>query len=361
MTEHPMISKWAALLTDYCLDVQPKQSVMISSSTIAEPLVRALHNTILQRGAYPILRLSYPEQLEDFYTHATDAQLDQAPNVNLLEMGAIDATLRILADSNTKSLTEIDSSLQTRMRRANLETAKIRQTKRWCLTLFPTNGFAQDAGMNLEQFTAFVYRAMFLDRPDPVAAWQEIHTMQAALIERLSRAKTVRLEADGTDITLEVGGRVWRNSDGKRNMPSGEVFTGPHEQSANGFVKFTVPSSVHGHDVSGVQLEFKDGLVVNASSDTGQNYLLKSLETDAGAKRLGELGIGTNYGIQRGIKEILFDEKIGGTVHLALGSSYPETLGTNESALHWDLILDVRGGGRISLDGEVFQENGKFV
>jgi aminopeptidase len=361
MTEHPMMGKWAALLTDYCLEVQPKQSVMISSSTIAEPLVRALHNAILQRGAYPILRLSYPEQVEDFYKHATDTQLDQASDVNKLEMGAMNATLRILADSNTKSLTEIDPSLQTRTRRANLETAKIRQSKRWCLTLFPTHAFAQDAGMNLEQFTAFVYKAMFLDRPDPVAAWQEIHTMQAALIERLTRAKTVRLEADGTDITLDVTGRVWRNSDGKRNMPSGEVFTGPIEQSANGFVKFTVPSSVHGHDVSGVQLEFKDGLVVKATADTGRDYLLKSLETDAGAKRLGELGIGTNYGIGRGIKEILFDEKIGGTVHLALGSSYPETLGTNQSALHWDLILDMRGGGRITLDGEVFQENGQFV
>jgi aminopeptidase len=180
-------------------------------------------------------------------------------------------------------------------------------------------------------------------------------------VERLARAKEVRIESEDTDLSLSVKGRDWVNSDGRRNMPSGEVFTGPHESSATGRIRFDVPSSPAGVHVEGVVLELRDGEVVSARADQGDEYLQRALATDEGARRLGELGIGTNFGIDRPVGTILFDEKIGGTVHLALGRSYPETGGKNESALHWDLICDLRGGGRITADGEVVQEDGRFV
>jgi len=214
--------------------------------------------------------------------------------------------------------------------------------------------------MGTEAFAAFVRRATFLDRDDPVAAWGELRDLQARLIERLARASELRIEAEGTDLRLRVEGRTWVNSDGRRNMPSGEVFTGPLEDSAEGRVRFTVPSSPRGVEVAGIELEFREGLVVDARAERGHDYLLATLDTDPGARRLGEIGIGTNDGIDRPVGAILFDEKMGGTVHLAVGRSYPETGGTNESAVHWDMICDLRGGGRLSADGEAIQEDGVF-
>ena len=233
--------------------------------------------------------------------------------------------------------------------------------KRWCSTLWPTEALAAQAGMGLEDFAAFVRSALFLDQPDPVRAWGGLHAFQERLIGRLRDARELRLEAEGTDLTLSVAGRTWVNSDGKRNMPSGEVFTGPHEQSANGRVRFTVRSAPAGIDVDGVELELRDGGVVSARAAVGDEYLQRALATDDGSRFLGEIGIGTNFGIARPTGTILFDEKIGGTVHLALGRSYPETGGKNRSALHWDLICDLRAGGRLSADGEIVQEGGRFA
>ncbi len=234
--------------------------------------------------------------------------------------------------------------------------------KRWCSTIWPTPSLAAAAGLELGEYADLVCHALFLDRPaGPVAAWQELGAFQAQLAQRLEQASTVRIEAEGTDVTLTTKGRGWVNSDGKRNMPSGEVFTGPREDSATGRIRFTVPSSPAGVDVHGVELELRDGEVVGASAEAGQEYLDRALATDAGARRIGELGIGTNYGIDRPTGTILLDEKMGGTVHLALGRSYPETGGVNESALHWDLICDLRSGGRITVDGELLQEDGRFV
>ncbi|HEV2062744.1 MAG TPA: aminopeptidase, partial [Solirubrobacteraceae bacterium] len=251
-----------------------------------------------------------------------------------------------------------------RIARSSLGRRPVREQalrRRWCLTVWPTEALAQEAGIALADFAAFVRRALFLDRPDPVAAWGGLRTFQQGLVDRLERAGEIRIEAEGTDITLGVHGRRWVNSDGRRNMPSGEVFTGPHEASANGTIRFDVPSSPAGVHVQGVELTFRDGEVVAARAEQGDDYLQHALGTDPGARRLGELGIGTNFGIDRAVGTILFDEKIGGTVHLALGRSYPETGGTNESALHWDLICDLRRGGRITADGETIQEDGRFA
>jgi aminopeptidase len=229
---------------------------------------------------------------------------------------------------------------------------------RWCGTLWPTAAAAQQAGMATEDFAAFIRGALFLDRDDPIAAWGELGATQAALIERLSRCSELRIQADRTDLRLAVGGRTWINSDGRRNMPSGEVFTGPVETSAEGRVRFDVPSSPRGVEVAGIELEFRAGVVVSARADRGDAVLQAMLATDDGARRLGELGIGTNFGVARAIGSILVDEKMGGTVHLALGRSYPETGGTNESAIHWDMICDLRRGGRLTADGEPVVEDG---
>ena len=215
--------------------------------------------------------------------------------------------------------------------------------------------------MGTRELEAFVTRALFLDRDDPVAAWGELRAFQAGLIEKLAPAREIHIVGEGTDLRLDVSDRVWVNSDGKRNMPSGEVFTGPHERSAEGVIRFTIPTSPRGVVVEDVTLEFREGRVVSARAERGDAYLQATLDTDDGARFLGELGIGTNFGIDRPIGAILFDEKIGGTVHLAVGKSYPETGGTNESVVHWDMICDLRQGGSLSADGEVILRDGAFV
>jgi aminopeptidase len=209
--------------------------------------------------------------------------------------------------------------------------------------------------MATDDFAAFIERALFLDRDDPIAAWQALSVTQARLVDRLSRCSELHIEAEGTDLRLSVAGREWINSDGRRNMPSGEVFTGPVETSADGRIRFDVPSSPRGVEVAGIDLELREGVVVSARAERGDEVLQAMLATDDGARRLGEIGIGTNFGVDRAIGSVLVDEKMGGTVHLALGRSYPETGGTNESAIHWDMICDLRRGGRLTADGEPVQ------
>ncbi len=352
---------FAALLCDYCLEVQPGQQVLVRSTTLAAPLLRALHRALLAREAWPLLRVALPGIEADFYEHAHDLQLDGFAPAERAEVVSADAFLAIQAPENTRALADVDPARMARAARARAELGELRVSKRWCASLWPTVAGAQQAGMSSERFAAFVRGALFLDREDPAAAWRSLGAFQAELISRLAGTRELRIEADGTDLTLRVGGRTWTNSDGKRNMPSGEVFTGPHETSANGTIRFTVPSSPAGVLVEDVELTFRDGEVVKARAARGQKHLEQVLATDAGARRLGEIGIGTNRGIDRPIGAILFDEKIGGTVHLALGRSYAETGGVNESAVHWDLICDLRSGGRLSADGEVVQEGGAFV
>jgi aminopeptidase len=361
ITEHLDPDAFAALIAGYCLDVRADQQVLIRSSTLAEPLLLALQRAVLERDAWPFLRVELPGEARGFYDHARELQLDNYPPLTYEEAKRIHATVGIQAPDDVRALAGVDPALIARAARGRREVREQMLKKRWCSTLWPTPANAALAGMSLDEFSRFVASAMFLDRPDPVGGWRELHAFQAALIERVSKAKEIRIEADGTDITLNVAKRTWVNSDGKRNMPSGEVFTGPHETSANGTIRFTVPSSPAGVDVRGVTLTFRDGEVIGASAEHGQEYLDRALATDDGARFLGELGIGTNYGIDRAIGAILFDEKIGGTVHLALGRSYPETGGKNVSALHWDLICDLRQGGRITADGETIQENGIFA
>jgi aminopeptidase len=352
---------FAALLCDWCLEVQPGQQVLVNTTPLALPVLRALHRALLHRDAWPLLRLSPSWLAEDFYLYAKPTHLDGFAPLELPEAQTVDARVRIDAPANLRALAGIDPAVLARAARARVSVREAQLARRWCGTLWPTAALAQQAGMSEGDHAAFISRALFLDRADPVAAWRELSERQRALVERLSAANEIHIEAEGTDLRVRVDGRTWINSDGRRNMPSGEVFTGPHEDSAEGTIRFSVPSSPSGVEVTGVDLRFEHGVVVAAQAETGREYLEAALATDAGARVLGELGIGTNSGIDRATGTILLDEKIAGTVHLALGRSYSETGGTNVSAVHWDLICDLRDGGRLSADGQTVNENGRFV
>ena len=343
---------FGALLCDWCLEASDGQQVLVSTTPLAEPLVSSLYRLLLERGAWPIVRLVPPRLQADFYAYASDRQLDGFAPLELIEAQSVDASLRIDAPANTQALAGVDPQRIARALRARDPVQEARLSRRWCGTQWPTAALAQQARMGERDYDAFLARALFLDRPDPVAAWRELSARQAALVQRLDGVSQIRIEAEGTDLRLRVDGRRWINSDGRRNMPSGEVFTGPLENSAQGTIRFTIPSNPRGREVDEVELTFVDGEVVGARARHGEDYLKSALATDHGARYLGELGIGTNLGIDRPTGSILLDEKMAGTVHLALGRSYPETGGTNSSALHWDLICDLRNGGRISADGE---------
>jgi aminopeptidase len=354
-------ARFADLLVGYCLESEPGDQVLIRSTDLAAPLLIELQRALLEHDAWPLLRVELPGQVAGFYRHARDRHLDEISPLQLEEARQADASLSVQAPEDTRALAEIDPDRLARAARGRHEARELTLSRRWATTLWPTRALADQAGMSLAELAAFVRRATFLDHADPIRAWTGLRQFQARLVERLEDVEELRIEAPGTDLVLHVAGRTWVNSDGRRNMPSGEVFTGPHEDSANGRIRYTVPSSPAGVDVSGVELVFEDGEVVDFRAEQGEDYLGRALRTDDGARRLGEVGIGTNFGIDRAIGVILFDEKIGGTVHTALGRSYPETGGTNGSALHWDLICDLRQGGRLWADGEVLQEDGRFV
>jgi aminopeptidase len=331
----------AELLAGYCLDVQPGEQVMVHGTQAAAPLLIALQRAILARDAWPLLRVGLDEETFS----------EGIAPLERVEAETTDAIVRIISPVNALALAGVDPARLAAATRARAQLRELGAHRRWNVTLWPTPALAQQAGMSTSAFAGLVARALFLDHDDPVAAWRALHDRQARLIETLAGGEEIRIRAPGTDLTLNVAGRTWQNSDGKRNLPSGEVFTGPHEESAQGTIRFSIPSSPGGVDVAGVELTFAGGEVTHARAERGDAYLQETLATDAGARRLGELGIGTNAGLDRPTGLILLDEKIGGTVHLALGRSYPETGGVNESAVHWDLICDLRHGGALLVDG----------
>ncbi|MEJ7637936.1 MAG: aminopeptidase [Singulisphaera sp.] len=359
MTED-RVARWADLLVDYCLRASPGETISIGAELEARPLVEACYRAVVLRGAHPLVRIDLPGLGEFFVRNATDDQLAHLSPVGLYEAETVDARIRIAAETDPLSMSRVDPARQATVDRARDPIRRAAGKSRWVLTQYPTAAYADVAGMALPDYEAYVASAMFLDRPDPGAAWVELGGRQAGLVGFMNGVKAVRIEAQDTDLTLSVAGRIWINSDGRRNMPSGEIFTGPVEDSPSGRLRCGFPVCRGGRELVGIALEFAGGRVVSSHADEGEDYLRSMLDLDPGARRLGELGLGLNPGIDRFTGSILYDEKIGGTVHLALGQSYPETGGTNESALHWDLIVDTRAGGRITADGRVVMEDGRW-
>lgn len=355
------IQSFARLLARYSIYAKKGETISVEGTSAAEPLILATAEELLKAGAYPVIRMTPPDYTERFFTHAKPHHLDALPKYETAFAKTMDGTIRIMASTNTRSLSAIDPKRQTRYAKARRPLRRIILAKKWALTLYPTEAYAQDADMSLARFEDFVYRANFLDRPDPVKAWNDLEKQHKKLIAKLRGADQVRIVGDDTDLTMSITGRTFISSVATHNVPSGEIFTGPVETSANGTIRYDFPVCDGGREIDGITLTFKDGLVVDASATKNEKYLLTMLDMDKGARRLGELGIGTNFGIQQFTRNILFDEKIGGTIHLALGESYPETGGVNQSALHWDMIKDLRKGGAIYVDGKLFQKNGKFV
>jgi aminopeptidase len=293
--------------------------------------------------------------------------LARVGEVALLTAQKANATLHIMAEHNLKSMSGIDPAKQARASQARAELSRLFMQRsasgdlRWCTTLYPTNASAQEAGMSLPMYEDFVYSAMLLDRDDPIAAWRAQASEQQRLADVLAKARDVRITGDGTDLRLSIAGRTWVNGDGTKNFPDGEVFSAPVEDSVNGVITYTYPAIFNGREVDGVRLTFEGGRAVKAEARQGEAFLNEMLNMDAGARVLGEIGIGTNYGIQVFTKNMLFDEKIGGTVHLALGAAYPECGGKNESSLHWDMLIDLRRGGEVQLDGRTAMKDGKWL
>jgi len=357
----PRINKLARTLVRYCIAAKKGQTVGVSGGVLAEPLFVAIYEELLVAGAFPVLDLVPDGLAEILYRIGQKRHFNTLTAYQKAYARCVDKTIRIQASGNTRTLSGVDPRNQVQLSRTLSPVSEILSRKPWVLTLFPTAAYAQDAEMSLREFEDFVYSATFSDQDDPVAAWKAVGKMQDRLVARLRGADRIRLVGPDTDITLSVKGRAFVNSSGRRNMPSGEVFAAPVETSAEGRIRFDYPICYGGREISDVRLVFRKGVVVEASATKNGDFLKAMIASDSGSKRLGELGIGTNRRIQRFVKNILFDEKIGGTIHLALGRSPSQTGGKNRSAIHWDFIKDLRKGGAVYVDGKVFEKNGKFI
>ncbi len=363
----PRAERLAKILVGYSTEVKEGEIVSIDGESAAEPLLMAVYEEVLKVGAHPILNVSLDGQAAAYYRHASDSQLDWISPVSEWLLDHADVRIAIGASTNTRELSAVPPQRQTRRQMATgelLGRAMERSAKgefRWCYTLFPTNAYAAEAEMSLADYEDFYYGACLADDGDPLTAWKRASEECKRLAEWIEGHEEVRVVAPGTDIVLGIAGRTFIPCDGRHNMPDGEFFTGPVEDSVEGEVTFHLPATIGGREVAGVRLRFESGKVVEASAERGEEFLVELLDTDAGARRLGELGIGTNYAIDRGTREVLLDEKLGGTVHMAVGKSYPESGGVNDSAVHTDLVCDLRLGGKIEVDGEDFQVDGKFV
>jgi aminopeptidase len=357
----------AQILVRYSTHVEKGDVCVIQSTTASEVLVQAVYEEVLRAGGHPIMQLTTTGMQAAFFEHASDEQLDWVSPMSRWATEHADVRIAIMADVNARELQRADASKQARAQKARkplMETSMQRAADgeyRWALTLFPTEAYAAEAGMSLREYEDFFYAACLTDDPEPVTAWQRQSDEVNRLTEWITGRSEVRIQAPDTDLTLGVEGRTWIPCTGQHNMPDGEFFTGPIEDSVNGEVAFSFPAGYGGREVEGVRFRFEDGKVVDASANRGEEFLIEMLDTDEGARRLGEIGIGTNFGISDGTKEILLDEKIGGTVHLAIGMSYPETGGENSSAVHWDMVCDLREGGSLTVDGEELQRDGRFL
>lgn len=352
----PRVSKLASILVHHSIEVKKGDVVLISSSTeLAKPLVLEVYREVVKSGGHPLTSIGFEETSNIFYKYASKDQLLNFPRIKMYEAKNIDCVVNIRAAANKKALSNIDpKALSERSKVLRPIGEEIVNNKRWILCNFPTNGLAQEADMSLDEYEDFVYSATNID-------WNRVKKEELKLKKALDKAGEVRIVGEDTDLTVSIKGRKAIPCYGERNMPDGEVFLSPVEDSADGQIYYEMPAIYQGREVTGIRLKFRDGKVVDAGADKNEKFLITMLDTDRGARYLGELGIGVNYGIQKFTKDILFDEKIGGTVHLAVGRSYEDAGGKNVSAIHWDMIKDLRKKGAIYLDGKAIQKNGRFL
>ncbi len=362
------LSKLADVLVNYSADVVAGDLVRLVGSPLSEPLLLELYRACLEADAHPYV-LMQPDACGDLlFEYGSDEQISYQSPLVQHEIETIDVTISLWGSSNTKALSRVSPdklAKKSQARKRYLETFLGRSAAgelRWTGSQYPCQASAQDAEMSLRQYEDFVFKAGLLHLDDPVAAWQELSVRQQRLVDYLNGKSEIRfVTPQGTDLTLGVQNRLWLNSDGKKNFPDGEVFTGPIESATEGTVRYSFPAVHGGRESEGIELTFEQGRVVDAKAAKGEQFLIDMLDQDEGARVLGEIALGTNYSITEYTKNTLFDEKIGGTFHAAVGASYPETGGVNESGLHWDMVCDLRQGGQIFVDGELISENGRFL
>ena len=363
------IEKMAHVIINYSTGVKPGERVLIrSTSPAGQPLAQALYQAALRAGgeAFNYIHLRDEDSLAIEATDNLELLATVNPMLKLM-YETCQVIVRIEASENPKALSSYPTEQQRARSQALADILHIQMERegngslRRCTTQFPTQGYAQAAGMSLRQYEDFVFRACKVHLDDPVAAWREVEQSQQRLVDYLSGKKRLQVRGANIDLELSIEGRPFLNACGTANFPDGEIFTGPVEDSVNGRVKFTYPAYHGGNEIVGIELTFENGRVTKATAAKNETYLLSVLETDPGVRRLGEFAIGTNHDIQRFTGSILFDEKIGGTVHMALGQGYPQTGSANTSSVHWDLICDMRDGGEIRVDGELFYQNGEFL
>jgi aminopeptidase len=363
----PRHEKLAAVLVEYSARVTAGDLVLIEAPVAAEPLVRELYRAVVRARAHPLTRIEFGEIEETLMLEASEDQLDWVNPVRYEDIERADVRLVVEASLNTRALTSVDPEREARRSRARdrlrnryLERAAAGEL-RWTLTGFPTEATAQDARMSLGEYENFVYGAGFLDDPDPPARWREFGERIEQIASFLGEKDELRVIAEGTDLVLGVGGRTWIAAKGHENFPDGEVFTAPHETRVDGEIRFTYPTIFQGREVTDVRLRFEAGEVVGASAGRGAQFLEEMIAMDEGARRVGEFAFGLNEAVTMFTRDIGLDEKIGGTVHLALGTAYPETGGLNRSGLHWDMICDLRSESEVYADGELVYRNGRFI
>jgi aminopeptidase len=355
------------MLVGFCARVREGNLVTLESTPLAAPILRALYRKVLETGGQPLPRISLEGLSENLLKYGNDEQLAWVNPARADDIETVDVRIALEAPANTRRLSNVDSARHARHERSTkrlrnryLERAAAGEL-RWVLSAYPTEAAAQDASMSLAEYEDFVFGAGFLDDPDPVARWQQFGERVDRLAAFLSTKRELRIVAEGTDLRLVTEGRTWIPSKGRENFPDGEVFTGPVETSVEGEIRFTYPGVFHAREVDDVRLRFESGEVVEATASRGQEFLREMIAMDAGAKRVGEFAFGLNEGVTMFTRNTLFDEKIGGTMHLALGTAYPETGGLNRSALHWDLICDLRSGSEVIADGELVYRDGQFL
>lgn len=360
--------KYAEVLVDYSTNVQKGDLVQIrASSPYAKDLVKAVYKRVLEKGAHALLRTSV-EDLSDLYIkYASDEQLDYIDPITKLEYEKVDKFISIGAPLNTKNMARADLTKLARRGKATKQLSELLLNRSasgdasWVIADVPTHALAQEAKMSLDEYIEFLFKACYLDSDDPVAKLKELDEKQTKWANYLNNVKKLRIVGEKTDIVFGVEGRKWISCSGLNNYPDGEVFTSPVENDVNGEIYFDFPQNYRGNSATGVHLWIENGQIVKFDAETGRDFLEAMLNMDAGSKGIGEIAIGTNDEIQEVTGNILFDEKIGGSIHMAVGASYPETGGKNVSGLHWDMIKNMRNQGCIYADDVLIYENGKFL